>query len=69
MTERFLILGHRGSPKRFPENTISSFDEALRDPKDPVRLRVDYHCGDWIHPSDAGYTKMAETAAAVLKKP
>lgn len=30
MTERFLILGHRGSPKRFPENTISSFDEALR---------------------------------------
>ena len=30
MTERFLILGHRGSPKRFPENTIASFDEALR---------------------------------------
>lgn len=30
MTERFLILGHRGSPRRFPENTIASFDEALR---------------------------------------
>lgn len=30
MTEPFLILGHRGSPKRFPENTIASFDEALR---------------------------------------
>jgi glycerophosphoryl diester phosphodiesterase len=30
MTERFLIFGHRGSPKRFPENTIASFDEALR---------------------------------------
>ena len=30
MTERFLILGHRGSPKRFPENTIASFDETLR---------------------------------------
>src|SRR5688572_22083401 len=30
MAERFLILGHRGSPKRFPENTIESFEEALR---------------------------------------
>ena len=30
MTERFLIFGHRGSPRRFPENTIASFDEALR---------------------------------------
>lgn len=30
MTEPFLILGHRGSPKQFPENTIPSFDEALR---------------------------------------
>src|SRR6185436_4732636 len=30
MPEPFLIFGHRGSPKRFPENTIRSFDEALR---------------------------------------
>jgi glycerophosphoryl diester phosphodiesterase len=30
MAERFLIFGHRGSPKRFPENTIASFDECLR---------------------------------------
>jgi glycerophosphoryl diester phosphodiesterase len=30
MTEPFLILGHRGSPRRFPENTIASFDETLR---------------------------------------
>ena len=28
--ERFLIFGHRGSPKRFPENTLASFDEAVR---------------------------------------
>jgi len=27
---QFLIFGHRGSPKRFPENTIASFEEALR---------------------------------------
>src|ERR1700682_5649508 len=26
----FLVFGHRGSPRRFPENTIASFDEALR---------------------------------------
>jgi glycerophosphoryl diester phosphodiesterase len=30
MTAPFLIFGHRGSPKRFPENTLASFDEALR---------------------------------------
>ena len=46
---------------------VIDFDAALRDPKDPVRLRADYQCGDWIHPSDAGYQKMAETAAEVLK--
>jgi glycerophosphoryl diester phosphodiesterase len=26
----FLIFGHRGSPRRFQENTIASFEEALR---------------------------------------
>src|SRR5512140_1563192 len=30
MAETFLIFGHRGSPRRFPENTLASFDEALR---------------------------------------
>ncbi len=30
MPDRFLILGHRGSPKRFPENTMASFEETLR---------------------------------------
>ena len=30
MAQPFLIFGHRGSPRRFPENTIASFDEALR---------------------------------------
>jgi len=46
---------------------VIDFDEALRDPANPVRMRTEYQCGDWIHPSDAGYKKMAETAAAVLK--
>jgi glycerophosphoryl diester phosphodiesterase len=26
----FLIFGHRGSPRRFRENTVASFEEALR---------------------------------------
>jgi glycerophosphoryl diester phosphodiesterase len=30
MVQTFLIFGHRGSPARFPENTLASFDEALR---------------------------------------
>ena len=30
MTDRFLIFGHRGSPRRQRENTIASFEEALR---------------------------------------
>ena len=30
MANEFLILGHRGSPKRFPENTLASFEETLR---------------------------------------
>lgn len=30
MTQPFLIFGHRGSPRRHPENTLASFDEALR---------------------------------------
>ncbi|HEX7708077.1 MAG TPA: glycerophosphodiester phosphodiesterase [Thermoanaerobaculia bacterium] len=30
MPEHFLIYGHRGSPTRFPENTIASFEETLR---------------------------------------
>lgn len=29
LTDRFLIFGHRGSPRRFPENTLASFDAAI----------------------------------------
>ncbi len=29
MVQPFLIFGHRGSPRRFPENTLASFDGAL----------------------------------------
>jgi glycerophosphoryl diester phosphodiesterase len=30
LAEEFLVFGHRGSPRRFPENTAASFDETLR---------------------------------------
>ncbi len=30
MSERFLIFGHRGSPRTHPENTTASFEETLR---------------------------------------
>ena len=53
--------------KQTRADAVIDFDEALRDPANPVRLRAEYHCGDWIHPSDLGYEKMAEAAAAVLK--
>ncbi|MFH9421109.1 SGNH/GDSL hydrolase family protein [Streptomyces sp. NPDC017529] len=38
----------------------ADFDEALRDPGDPVRLRPAYDSGDHLHPSDAGYRAMAD---------
>jgi lysophospholipase L1-like esterase len=30
-------------------------------------MKAEYQ-SDWLHPSDAGYQKMAETAAALLAK-
>lgn len=36
------------------------FDAALRDPAAPRRLRPAYDSGDHLHPSDAGYRRMAE---------
>jgi glycerophosphoryl diester phosphodiesterase len=52
----FLIFGHRGSPRRFPENTVASFEEALRGGADgfetDLRLLSDYsavlfHDDEW----------------------
>ncbi|WP_437069724.1 GDSL-type esterase/lipase family protein [Streptomyces sp. enrichment culture] len=41
-------------------DAVADFDEALRDPYDPRRLRFDYDSGDHLHPSDRGYARMAE---------
>lgn len=42
--------------------SVADFDQALRDPSDPLRLRPDFDGGDHLHPNDAG---MRALAAAV----
>lgn len=39
---------------------VVDFDAALRDPADPSRLSHAFDCGDGLHPSPAGYRRMAE---------
>ncbi|MFI9817764.1 SGNH/GDSL hydrolase family protein [Saccharothrix variisporea] len=38
---------------------VVDFDQALRDPADPERLRPEYDSGDHLHPNDAGMAAMA----------
>ena len=76
MAERFLIFGHRGSPKRFPENTMASFEETLRAGADgfetDLRLLFDrtavlYHDDelDEQEIESLTYTQFAERGAMV----
>jgi len=44
---------------------VIDFDVALADPTHPTKLKAEYQ-SDWLHPNDAGYQKMAETAAQAL---
>jgi lysophospholipase L1-like esterase len=39
---------------------VVDFDRALRDPADPLRLAAAYNSGDGLHPSSAGYRRMAQ---------
>jgi lysophospholipase L1-like esterase len=41
-------------------DAVVDFDRALRDPYAPNRLRPRYDSGDHLHPSDAGYARMAK---------
>lgn len=41
-------------------DAVADFDKALLDPYDPRRFRSEYDSGDHLHPSDRGYTRMAE---------
>lgn len=76
MADHFLILGHRGSPKRFPENTLASFEETLRAGADgfetDLRLLFDrtavlYH-DDELHEAEVEsltFTQCAERGALI----
>ncbi|MFD6951811.1 GDSL family lipase [Nocardiopsis sp. TSRI0078] len=50
-------------------DAVIDFDEALRDPEDPLRLRADYDSGDGLHPNDAGMAAMAEAVPSRLFRP
>jgi len=41
-------------------DAVVDFDQALRDPYNPRRLRSDYDSGDHLHPNDRGFREMAE---------
>ncbi len=45
------------------------FDAALRDPDDPEMLFAPFDSGDFLHPNDAGYARMAEEAEKALFAP
>jgi len=47
----------RGSDKC---DALIDFDEAMRDPAEPRRLRRQYDSGDHLHPNDTGYRAMAD---------
>src|SRR6266404_4256967 len=42
------------------------FDQALRDPTHPARMRPIYDCGDHLHPSDLGYNAMGDAVDLAL---
>jgi lysophospholipase L1-like esterase len=45
---------------------VIDFDQALRDPADPLRLLPAYDSGDHLHPNDAGYQAMADAVNLAL---
>ena len=40
---------------------VIDFDEVVRDPENPKRIRAQYNSGDHLHPNDAGYEVMANS--------
>ncbi|MBV8121631.1 MAG: SGNH/GDSL hydrolase family protein, partial [Alphaproteobacteria bacterium] len=42
-------------------DAVADFDRALRDPEIPTQMLPNCDCGDGLHPSDSGYTRMGDT--------
>ncbi|SEH03619.1 Lysophospholipase L1 [Nonomuraea solani] len=42
-------------------DAVLDFDAVWRDPAHPGRIRDDFHCGDHLHGSDAGYRALADS--------
>ncbi|WP_182886842.1 SGNH/GDSL hydrolase family protein [Microbispora sp. H10885] len=42
-------------------DAVLDFDAVWRDPDHPGRIREDFHCGDHVHGSDAGYQALADS--------
>jgi lysophospholipase L1-like esterase len=47
-------------------DAVIDFDKAIRDPQYPTKMASLFDSGDSLHPSDAGYRKMAETIDLTL---
>lgn len=42
-------------------DAVLDFDAVWRDPDQPSRIRAEFHSGDFLHGSDAGYRALAES--------
>jgi lysophospholipase L1-like esterase len=49
-------------------DAVIDFDQAIRDPSNPARMRPAYDSGDNLHPNDAGYQAMADAIDLSLFK-
>jgi lysophospholipase L1-like esterase len=47
-------------------DAVVDFDQVLRDPARPTRLRAAYDSGDHLHPNNAGYQAMAQAVPLTL---
>jgi len=45
---------------------VADFDAALRDPETVTQMATEWDCGDGLHPSDAGYCRMADVIDLAL---
>ncbi len=47
-------------------DSLIDFDQALRDPENPLRMVPKFDCGDHLHPSDLGYCTMGDAIDLAL---